>query len=225
MILRRSFLTRFGAAMSAGVAGVSLVRPQPAAAATNFDPARHSQDDWFDQIPGKHRLVFDTTSPEGFGSALLFARNYLDANKNEYGLEDSDSAIVIVARHRATAFGYNDATWAKYGKTITQRTNFNDPKTKEAPNFNLFLASGYGQQLTNNGSTADALAKRGVHFGVCKMATRGMSQLLATATGGNADKINEELLAGLVNNGRGVPAGIVAVNRAQERGYSFAYGV
>jgi intracellular sulfur oxidation DsrE/DsrF family protein len=39
------------------------------------------------------------------------------------------------------------------------------------------------------------------------------------------EKINEELIANVVNNSHMVPAGIVAVNRAQERGYSFAHAV
>ena len=46
---------------------------------------------------------------------------------------------------------------------------------------------------------------------------------IARATGGDADKILEEMVANLVPNARLVPAGIVAVNRAQERGYSFVH--
>jgi hypothetical protein len=38
----------------------------------------------------------------------------------------------------------------------------------------------------------------------------------------NADAIYNELTTNLVSNARMVPAGIVAVNRAQERGYSLA---
>jgi hypothetical protein len=37
--------------------------------------------------------------------------------------------------------------------------------------------------------------------------------------------INEELIANIVTNAHMVPAGIVAVSRAQERGYTFAYAV
>ena len=37
----------------------------------------------------------------------------------------------------------------------------------------------------------------------------------------NTDNIFNELTANLLSNSRMVPAGIVAVNRAQERGYSF----
>ena len=44
--------------------------------------------------------------------------------------------------------------------------------------------------------------------------------MIAEAVGGNGDAINSELIANLVRNARMVPAGIVAVNRAQERGYT-----
>ena len=53
------------------------------------------------------------------------------------------------------------------------------------------------------------------------MATRGIAGALADVAGGNADAIYNELVANIVTNARMVPAGIVAVNRAQERGYSF----
>ena len=39
------------------------------------------------------------------------------------------------------------------------------------------------------------------------------------------DKVLEELGANLIGNARFVPAGIIAVNRAQERGYSFVYAI
>jgi intracellular sulfur oxidation DsrE/DsrF family protein len=42
------------------------------------------------------------------------------------------------------------------------------------------------------------------------------------AIGATADTIYNEMVANLVPNARIVPAGIVAVNRAQERGYSLA---
>ena len=61
MMERRSFLSRF----SVVAAAVGLTRPAHAAAATGgFDPSRHPQDDWFDQLPGKHRVVLDTWSAD-----------------------------------------------------------------------------------------------------------------------------------------------------------------
>jgi intracellular sulfur oxidation DsrE/DsrF family protein len=48
--------------------------------------------------------------------------------------------------------------------------------------------------------------------------------VIAEAMGGNQDAIFNELTANIVSNARMVPAGIVAVNRAQERGYSLVSG-
>ena len=111
---RRSFLLRLGA--GAGVLGATGVNPPlaagQAASEAPWRPARHAQDDWYDKIPGQHRFVFDTTTPEGLALALRFANNYFTANQNAYGLKDSDMAVIIVARHKSTSFAYTDAIWA-----------------------------------------------------------------------------------------------------------------
>ena len=70
----------------------------------------------------------------------------------------------------------------------------------------------------------DGLLKRGVHLAVCQMATRNIAGTLARATGGDTDAIFNEIAANLLSNAHLAPAGIVAVNRAQERGYSLVHG-
>jgi intracellular sulfur oxidation DsrE/DsrF family protein len=57
---------------------------------------------------------------------------------------------------------------------------------------------------------------------VCQVSSRGYAGGIAAATGGTADAVFNEMVANLLPNARLVPAGIVAVNRAQERGYSLA---
>ena len=69
----------------------------------------------------------------------------------------------------------------------------------------------------------DELLRQGVHLAVCQMATRNLAGIIAKATGTDTDNIYKELVANLLSNAHMVPAGIVAVNRAQERGYSFVY--
>jgi intracellular sulfur oxidation DsrE/DsrF family protein len=223
-VARRSFLARLGAGIS--VAGASLVAGAPPAAAQasaagsgRFQPARHAQDDWVDQLPGKHRLVFDATEAPNFGAALAYANNFFVASESGYGLKDADAAVIIIARHFATPFAYKDAMWVKYGAMLTGVTKMSDPKTKQPPAFNLYNTAGY-DDLPSMGTTVDAVVKRGVQFGVCQMATTFFSGMLAKASGGNADAIYKELVANLVPNAHMVPAGIIAVNRAQERGYS-----
>jgi hypothetical protein len=221
MILRRSFLSSLGASLALQPPRLPAQSPAPA----TWQPARHAEDDWLDRIPGKHRLVFDTTTAEGFGGALLYSNNFLDTNKNAYGLEYSDIALVIVVRHNSTPFAYNDAIWSKYGRVFAQRLNFNDPKTKQPPDVNLYNAPASASMLTSLGITLDSVTKRGAQLAVCRVATRNFAGAIAAATRSPAEKINEELIANIVTNAHMVPAGIIAVSRAQERGYTFAYAV
>ncbi|HSP67833.1 MAG TPA: hypothetical protein VLN48_08905 [Bryobacteraceae bacterium] len=209
---RRSFLNRFNAgaasiaALALGGAAMAQVKSAPAGP---FEPARHAQDDWMDQVPGKHRLVIDTTSDDGFRDGILFASNFLLANRNDYGLQNQDVAVIVVARHRSTGYGYNNDMWAKYGASLTGQAPSAGSQDKEPPKANPSAAA------------LATLSTQGVQFAVCSMATRRLAGMIARAVSGNADTIFAELTANLVSNGRMVPAGIIAVNRAQERGYSF----
>jgi len=219
---RRLFLSRLGE--GAGVFGAAVIGSNAAAGPIPADaqpwrPARHPQDDWYEQIPGVHRYLFDSSSAEGMGWALQFASNYFTANHDVYGLKDSDLAVIIVARHKATSFAYNDAIWAKYGKQISEQAEFLDPKTKEPPKFNIYGPMGETQQA----GKMEALIKKGVQFAVCQMSTRGIATRIAKATGADTDAIVKEIGANLIANSHFVPAGVLAVNRAQERGYSFVY--
>ena len=220
---RRLFLARLGA--GAGVVGASVISSTTAeaqgAADAPWRPARHTQDDWYDKIPGVHRFIFDTSTAESMGWALQFATNYYTANQDVYGLKESDLAVVIVARHKATSFAYNDAIWAKYGKQISEQAEFLDPKTKEPPKINVYGPAGETQQA----GKMDALIKKGVQFAVCSMSTRGIATRIAKANGLEVDSVVKEITSNLIGNSHMVPAGILAVNRAQERGYSFIYAI
>jgi intracellular sulfur oxidation DsrE/DsrF family protein len=206
---RRSFFSRFnaGAASLAALAvgGIAMAKPKSPA---RWEPARHDKDDWMDSLPGKHRMVIDTTSVDGFRNGLLFAGNFILANHDDYGLQNQDQAIIVVARHLSTGYAYNNDMWAKYGTSLADPPASADAPAKEPPKANPSAAS------------LAALSKQGVQFAVCSMATRRRAGMIARAAGGNADTVNSELIANLVTNGRMVPAGIVAVNRAQERGYT-----
>jgi hypothetical protein len=222
-MIRRSFLSRLGlgAAAFAATARVSDAST-PAAPSTPWQPARHAEDDWLDQPNAKHRLFIDTTAPDTFGQALAWCRNFLEASASGYSLTDADAALVVCARHDSTPFAFTDAMWAKYGVSFAERPGFLDPKTKQPPTTNVYLASGYGEQLRNGGVLLDAMLKRGVHLAVCGMATRRIAGVIAKKSGGTPDAVFKELSANLVPNAHIVAAGIVAVNRAQERGYTAA---
>ena len=218
---RRSFLARLAAAAAAFGLGPASAQaqdaaPQPSAPAASsgsrWQAAREAKDDWYDQIPGKHRLVFDSVSPEGVASAVQFTGNFFTGNKNGYALEPGDVAVVIVMRHRATQFAFTDAIWAKYGTHLSESEKFVDPKTNQAPATNVYR-SGLENQVT-----------RGVHLAVCDLSTHRLAGYIARKVdGGNADAIYKELTTHALANVHFVPAGIVAVNRAQEHGYALSH--
>jgi hypothetical protein len=220
---RRSFFNRFNAGAvslaALAVGGVAMAKPKSPA---RWDPARHEKDDWLDQPSAKHRLLFDTISSDSLGNSLAFADNYIRVNKAEYGVQDKELSVLLVMRHRSTPFAYNDMIWAKYGAVLAPITPIEDPKNKQAPLVNLYNTPDYASLMPSRGTTIDSLTKQGAQVGVCSVATRGIAQVIAGKVGGNGDAINKELIANLIPNARMVPAGIVAVNRAQERGYTIA---
>jgi len=222
---RRSFLSKLGAGAAMMGAAIGFGSEQAAAQTTlSFQPLRHSEDDWLDQVPGKHRLIMDSTTPSSLGHAIFFTNNFYTGSRSGYNLTDADSAVVIVVRHMATAFAYDESIWAKYGGPLAERmAGFTDPKTSKAPIINVFQTTGYGAQLNNMGTTLDAIIKRGMRLAVCQMATRANAGVIAQRTGGNADDVYKELSEHLLPNARLVQAGIVTVSRAQERGYTFTY--
>lgn len=208
-LARRSFFSRFGFGLIGGAA-VGAAVPAQAQAPGRFDPVRHAQDDWLDQIPGTHRYIVDAPNPDGFSSAIQFTTTYFNINVNDYGLKDSDLAVILVARHSSTLFAYSDAIWAKYGKPISDRNKVLDPKTNQPPTVNL------------QRERLEPLIKRGLRLAVCNQASRGYAGAIAMAMGLKQDEVFEEMKANLLPNARLVPAGIVAINRAQERGFSLA---
>ena len=118
-----------------------------------------------DQIPGKHRLVFDTTSMDGFRDALVFASNFMLVNRNDYGLQNQDLALIVVARHISTSYGFNNDMWAKYGASLAGQ-----PPSADAP----------PPQANPSARSMTSLASQGVQFAVCAMATRRLAGTIAT---------------------------------------------
>jgi hypothetical protein len=210
-----------GAAMAATAAGARTASAQTSAA--TFRPARHQQDSWMDSVPGTHRVFIDAATANGAGEAFLYANNLYSANKAAYSINERDLAMVICLRHFATVFAYTDPVWAKYGKVFSAMTQFTDPKTKQAPSTNLYNSTAYGLSLPNLGNTIEAQRARGTRFAICDAATHFIAGQLAAAGLGTDDAIYKELVANLIPDSRMVSAGVVAVTRSQEYGYSLLY--
>lgn len=203
---RRQLVAGLGAAATAVALGPrTSAQGTPAA----FQPARHAQDEWMEALPGRHRIILDLTTPEALPEGIRFAGNIFTGHKNGYGLEDSEVAIIMVLRHAATAYGYNNTLWAAHGKVM-------DSKAETAPIGNPY-DSGDRVQLS-------ALAKRGVHFIVCGSASLGLASRIA-GRGADTAPIIKEMTANVIPNGHltmGV-AGVVPLVHAQDRSYRYVF--
>jgi intracellular sulfur oxidation DsrE/DsrF family protein len=212
-MFRRAFLSRFAAApalftVQQPAAPASASASTPPAPAPSAGPARHPQDEWLDQAPRKHRVIFDTWMADKVGEAVAFAGNWVRINKDQYGLTDADIALVIVARHGSAPFAFNEAIWTKYGKIFADNMSTNDKVAHPNPSTNVYAA-----RIAN-------LTRQGARLAVCNLTTRAYTQIIARETGVEADAVYKELTTNTVGTAHFVPAGIVAVTRAQEYGYA-----
>ncbi len=214
-----------GAGVAAASAGAAkAVGPSASGCRPTSDP----QDSWLDKPGTQHRMVFDSLSGEGGAEALDFANNFIHVNESAYGLRPEQLGVVVIFRHMATPYGYNQAVWAKYGKGFAEKMGLKDDLAKRAATTNPLLSAppmvespGPGMEWINHNSLPD-LAADGVRFAVCGLATKAIAGMIAGKTG-NANAVEAEFKANLVPGALIVPAGISTVNRAQEHGYTFAY--
>ena len=217
LMQRRKLLTGMGVAAAGVVAGSTTANAQ-----SGFKPARHSEDQWMDDLPGTHRAWIDTSSGLSGMQAPHFARNILSSNVNAYGGDDSDYAIVICFRSYATPLAYSDEMWLKYGEYFGSPMQLMDPKTGDA--FRANPANMADRvDLDHGGDTVDKVTARGAQFAICNAATRWYSGYIAEATGKNAEEIYKEFVDSAIPNSRFVAAGVMATTRAQEYGYSLLY--
>lgn len=204
---RRTFLSRLvtvGAALgfAAPRAAGAVERPTSPDAAS----PRRTDDPWLARLTGKNRVVFHSHLASD-GIALRWAQTYLDTQKNAYGLTDADSSVVVGLNGRAIGLLFNDAIWRKYpiGDTL------------QMP----------GVSNTNSSLVAQ-LVSRGVIILACNNSLRAAGQrFLPEAQRGDAalrtafsDEVRGNLLPGVDI----VPAMIVTLQQAQDRGCRYIYG-
>src|SRR5690349_16404516 len=123
---RRKFLgklTTGAAAMT--IAGIAS--PFQKSEAKNFQLNDGGDDEWFNQIKGKHRIVFDVTQPhEVFPFA--WPRVFLMTNEKT-GTMAKDCSVVVVLRHSAIGYAMQNQLWAKYN--LGEVFKADDPATKK----------------------------------------------------------------------------------------------
>lgn len=220
---RRKFLGSI--ATSAAAFGIaSLAAPLNLNAAQNHNDGGVSDaDEWFKQIKGKHRIVFDATGPH---EVLPFAwpRVFLLTN-DATGTSEKENTAVVVLRHNAIPYAMEHRLWAKY--KFGEVFKIDDPKTKAPSIRNPFWKPQVGDfQLPGVGNVTigiNELQESGVMFCVCNMAITVYSAVIAQQMNGSADDVKNDFLAGILPGVQVVPSGVWAVGRAQEHGCGYCF--
>ncbi len=218
---RRGFLSNLGATV-AGVLTLGVAtRTTTASAQRGPAPASNalSQDTWLDGLDGQHGQIFEAPALHG-GAALKQSRNFLDVYRDVYGLESSEVDVAIAAHGSALSLFFQDRVWEKFG--LGERFDVKDPRTGTAARRNVFASREEGGVVPADASV-EALQDRGVIFLLCNNALNGLAGRLAQAGLGTPEAVRADILAALLPGAQVVPAAVVALSRAQEKGLSYVY--
>jgi intracellular sulfur oxidation DsrE/DsrF family protein len=220
---RRGFIGKL-ATGAAALGAASLITPFSAAANTNAGTRDFiDADAWFDQVKGKHRIVFDVTEPHGI-FPFAWPRIFL-VNNGATGSTEKDCGVVVILRHDAIAYAMQDNLWAKY--KFGEVFKADDPATKAPSTRNPFAKPKPGEyKVPGFGPVPigiNELQASGVMFCVCNAALTVYSAAVAEGAGLKGEDLYKEWVAGLLPGIQIVPSGVWAVGRAQEHGCQYCF--
>ena len=202
---RRHFLGRAAAALAALATGI----PAVADATPGHLPEVDDNDAWMHSLKGKHRQFFHAMMAEE--TPMRMASNFLDSYRDAFKARDGEVNAVIGIHGSALAIGFNDAAWAKYA--MGKGAGVPDPVTKEPAVRNIFA--------TGTPLGIDTLQKRGILFLMCNTALRAKSRQVAAERGETYETVYADLSSSRLPGVILVPAMVVALNRAQEAGFTY----
>jgi intracellular sulfur oxidation DsrE/DsrF family protein len=199
----------------------SLASPLAASARQWGHTEAEDADAWFNQIKGKHRIVFDATHPNEL-FPFAWPKVFLMTNQKT-GTAEKDSSVVVILRHSAICYGFADPLWSKY--KLGEMMHVPDPASKAPGLRNPFWNPKPGDfQIPGIGNVdidIDQLQASGVMFCFCDVALSGF--VSATAQGMKMDpqEMKKEWTDSLLPGIQLVPSGVWAVGRAQEHGCAY----
>ena len=215
---RREFLGQM-AASAIVLAGAACATPMSAAqTVATPSPAQPNSsqtkwdDSWTGRLASKHKAVFD--SPEIAENATLGvgqAIRYINGVHEALGAE---AQAVVVIRHKAIPFAFNDAMWEKYKIGEESKVKIGDAWATKNPLLNGH-ANGNGDRPQGN------LVWLALHEHIllgCDLAAQGFAAGYAEKSKRTTKEVYEDLKANLVPGLILQPNGVYAVLRAQEAG-------
>ncbi len=217
---RRKFLGN----IAAGAAALGMMSiPSSIKAAPSLFKETDDADEWFKKIKGKHRIVFDATKPNGL-FPFAWPKVFLMTNAAT-GTPEKDNSVVVVLRHEAIPYAFEDRLWAKY--KFGDMFKADDPRTKAIATVNPFWKPKTGDyQIPGFGAIPigiNELQDSGVMFAVCNAAITVYSNVTAQQMKMDPADVMKDWTSGLLPGVQIVPSGVWAVGRAQEHGCAYCF--
>ncbi|NCU04092.1 MAG: twin-arginine translocation signal domain-containing protein [Chitinophagaceae bacterium] len=221
---RREFLGAVAAGAAAlGLASLPIGAQAKELLTGNTVADENNPEEWFKQIKGKHRMVFDATQPH---ELFPFAWPKVFLMTNEVtGTAPKDCSVVVVLRHTALGYAMEDKLWEKY--KLGEIFKANDPKTGKPatrnpfwqPKADDFVIPGIGAVPLG----INDLQKEGVMFCYCQAAFTVYSTVAAKMMNMDVEALRKEWQAGILPGIQPVPSGVWALGRAQEHGCGYIF--
>jgi intracellular sulfur oxidation DsrE/DsrF family protein len=170
---------------------------------------------------GAHKQVFQSVSPlvvaPGIASLFLHMQNSMNAYQFSMGTGKLSTLAVVLGPSIILAL--NDTIWTKYGFGKAFELDPTNDYYKASSNLNLSAAPDDTNGIYQDWS-AQAVIKRGGKFFVCHNAMSAVAFVVASkmpgaTAGGVLADFEKNLLPGFII----VPAGVAAVQQAQEYGW------
>jgi intracellular sulfur oxidation DsrE/DsrF family protein len=201
-------------------AAVAAAAPALAAEAAEVDPERTAAP--FDlpalmarlNEPARHKQLFAVAHVND-GAVISYMRNSLDAYERGFGEGPGSLRVAAVFYGRGVALALDDAAWRKYKLSALLRHS-GESIMREGQDVNPYYRSAGGA------NSLEALARGGALYMACNNALKGLAVLAGSADGAApADDIHADLRAHLIPGAILVPAGVAAINAAQEARFTF----
>lgn len=214
---RRTFL----GSLALGAAASSLsILTNPLNATNSFTTETMLEaDEWFNNIKGKHRIVYDGSTPHG-GLPILWNFAFYLSN-NQTGTADEDMTAMTVLRHNAIPYALEDRLWEKY--TLGDFFKITDNSIKAPSTRNTVYEPQDGDFPIPGVDGLKRMQERGAMFCVCNLALNVYSGFIAKGMGLDATEVYNDFVSGVLPDIQIVPSGVWALGRAQAKGCGYIF--
>jgi intracellular sulfur oxidation DsrE/DsrF family protein len=172
----------------------------------------------FKNLKGKHRVVFDVPEPTGI-FPFAWPRVFLLTNMAT-GTAEKDINVVVVLRHSAIPYAFEDKLWPKYNLAkFFKVPDATDKNPFWKPAKGTYKLPGFGEVPIGINELQDS----GVQFVVCNAALTVYSAAYAQQNNLDPEAVKKEWIAGLLPGVTIVPSGVWALGRAQENNCAYVF--